>query len=79
MQNRNGRWTVDPNRDAATHHDVTLCIDVPTFGKPSDDLKAAQGIKAILQTGLHSRVRVEYVDKEGDIVEVADRDWKVIV
>lgn len=69
----------DPNPNAARVHDLDLIVTIPQlYGKPSDDMKTAQSIKAILQTGLHSRLRVELITEEGDTVEVFDRDWAVV-
>jgi hypothetical protein len=80
-QKRRRRWnklTVDPNPDAAIRHEVSVVIDYPTFGRPSDDIKVAQSIKNILKTGLHSQVTVTLVDQEGNLTPIPDRDWSSI-
>lgn len=57
------------------HHDIELVITYPTFGKPSDDMKTAESIKAILQTSLHSRVTVGLC-RENGVVVVGDRQYE---
>ena len=69
----------DPSPNAARHHTLSLLIEVPTYGKPTDDTKTAQAIKSILQTGLHARIKVYLADENGDLTEVADRDWRKVV
>lgn len=70
--------TKDPNPNAPRHHDVVLVVTVPTYGKPSDDMKTAQAIKESLRTGVHSRTKVEIIDEDkgGGLVEVEDREYR---
>jgi hypothetical protein len=68
----------DPNPNAPRQHVLGLIIEVPVYGKPTDDLKTAQAIKAMLQTGVHSRVVVSMMNEEGVMVEVENRKWRAI-
>lgn len=70
--------TVDPSPNAPSHHELTVLVTIPTYGKPSDDMKTAQAVKAMLQTGVHSRAKVELIDDKG-FVEVADREYRKVV
>lgn len=66
------------NLDKSDHHEVRMVITVPTFGRPEQDMKLAQSMKAILQTGLHSRVKVELLDSDDHKTIVEDRKWENI-
>lgn len=70
--------TTPLNLDRSDHHEVRMVIIVPTFGRPEQDMKLAQSMKAILQTGLHSRVKVELLDSDDHKTIVEDRKWENI-
>lgn len=65
-------YTVDPNPDAARHHLVRLEIEIPVYGKPTDDLKLARSLKAMILVGVHSRAIVRLRNDNGT-VEVPER------
>lgn len=72
METKAKTYTVDPNPNAARTHTVRLEIEIPVYGKPTDDLKLARSLKAMILVGVHSRAIVRLVDDNGT-VEVPER------
>lgn len=70
--------TVDPSPNAPRHHVIRLYMEIPTYGKPSDDMKTAQGLKSTMRVGVHSRATIKLVDAAGEHVEVPDREFQPI-
>lgn len=51
------------------HTDLKILLSVPHFGKPADDMKAAERVLRHLHTGLGSNVRAELVVDGGGYME----------
>ena len=67
----------DPNPDREQDHFITLRVRIPTHGKPSRDMREAEGIKRALQLSLSGRVEVALLRKEDRKWEtVPDQDWR---